>query len=153
MTQLFSTTLNCYQINLKHSRVAALNLAQLIIDLNLDIILIQEPYASKTLDSMYELKHIPAGYSSFHNLTADHAYGAAILAKSSLNAKITDIGNDNCCFGIQVSQKLLFISLYCRPSLNSIPSFFTAIIDSIPARFRSYSIIGCDINFKNKIWK
>ncbi len=36
-----SAPLKCFQINLRHSRCAALNLSQLILDLDIDVILIQ----------------------------------------------------------------------------------------------------------------
>ena len=71
--------LRCLRINLRHSRSAALNLSQLILERKLDVILIQEPYAisSPSLD----LFAIPPGYSSHHSLNKDHAFGAAILVK------------------------------------------------------------------------
>ena len=43
-----SVPLKFFQTNLMHSFSAALNLAQLILGLDLDVILIQEPYAKST---------------------------------------------------------------------------------------------------------
>ena len=37
--------LNCMQINLRHSKAASANLSQLLLDINIHIALIQEPYA------------------------------------------------------------------------------------------------------------
>lgn len=61
-----SSFLSCFQINPRHSCCASLNLAPLLLDLNIDVVLIQEPYAkASSLSSSIELKSIPLGYVSF----------------------------------------------------------------------------------------
>lgn len=96
-----SVSLKCFHINLRHSCSAALNLAQLILDLDLDVILFQEPYAkSNPFLPSAELQSIPPGYSAFHNLSKDHAFGAAIIARTSLNASICSYGLSNSSCGI-----------------------------------------------------
>jgi endonuclease/exonuclease/phosphatase (EEP) superfamily protein YafD len=54
-TSKASAPLKCLQINLRHSRCAALNLSQLILDLDIDVILIQEPYAAIPPPSLLRL--------------------------------------------------------------------------------------------------
>jgi hypothetical protein len=84
-----SFPLKCSQINLRHSRSAELNLAQLIIDLDIDVVFIQEPFAKvSSLSSSIELNFIPPGYESFHSLSSEHAFGSAIIIKASLNASL-----------------------------------------------------------------
>ena len=94
-----SAPLKCFQINLRHSRSAALNLAQLIIDLDIDVVLIQEPFAKvSSLSSSIEVKFIPPGYASFHCLSSEHAFGSAIIIRASLNASLCSFGlSNNCC--------------------------------------------------------
>ncbi|KAI9560547.1 hypothetical protein GHT06_011489 [Daphnia sinensis] len=63
-------------VNLRHSSLASSSLAQVIIDLNIDIVLVQEPYALPCIPPV--VANVPPGFSSYHQLSADHAYGAAI---------------------------------------------------------------------------
>lgn len=44
----FPNRLKCLQINLRHSSLASASLAQVILDFEIDIVLIQEPYALPT---------------------------------------------------------------------------------------------------------
>ncbi len=70
------------QINLRHSKTAAASLAQVICENDLDVILIQEPYA---IDSNQPtIVDIPAGYIAIHTLDEMHAYGVAIFVKLTL---------------------------------------------------------------------
>ena len=50
----------CLQIILQHCSTAAASLSQLILELDLDIVLIQEPYVMSTKDSF---PNLPPGYS------------------------------------------------------------------------------------------
>lgn len=70
------------QVNLRPAKVAAASLAEIVLENNLDIILIQEPHA-RNFDSPI-LVDIPPGYVAFHSLDQDHAYGAVILVRLSL---------------------------------------------------------------------
>jgi hypothetical protein len=40
------TTIKCLQLNLQHSRAATFNLAQIILQYNIDVAFVQEPYTS-----------------------------------------------------------------------------------------------------------
>ena len=111
------SSLSCLQINLRHCRAAALSLSQFILDSGFDIILIQEPYA--TFINGIEVKYIPPGYVCFHNLTKDHAYGAAVFAKASLKASHCPWGVTNSISGIRVKIKhkeIFFFSVLVFPS-------------------------------------
>ena len=146
------SSLRCLQINLRHSKAAAQNLSQLILDLDIDVLLIQEPYASfSPWSSKIEVKNV-LGYSCFHNLSSDHAFGAAIIVKSSLHATQNHISASNSCCGIVISPNLVFFSLYCRHSLGSIPSYVHVVLNSIPPILKPTIILGGDVNARNKIW-
>ena len=64
--------------------MALLHLSQLLIDLNIDIAFIQEPYATNS-DHQISQKYIPDNFISLHTLSDDHAYGATILLNRFLN--------------------------------------------------------------------
>ena len=54
------TNIKCLQINLRHSRAAALNLSQLLLDLDVDVAFIQEPFAVS--DPSVSVKYVPDNY-------------------------------------------------------------------------------------------
>ena len=58
-----SNKVKCIQINLRHSKSASLALAQVILDFEIDVVLIQEPFAFSGPTPV--VAHIPPGYSSF----------------------------------------------------------------------------------------
>jgi hypothetical protein len=123
-----SAPLKCFQINLRHSRCAALNLTQRILDLDIDLVLIQEPYAkASTLSSSIELKFISPGYSSFDCLSSSHAFGSGIIIKSLLNASPCSFAQSNNCCGLKLSKDIFLLLFYCRPSLLSIPAHLALI--------------------------
>lgn len=63
---------------IKTSKMASLSLSQVLLDLEIDIAFIHEPY-SLTADHP-QIENIPLGYSSHHLLSKnDHAFGAVIL--------------------------------------------------------------------------
>lgn len=72
------------QINLSYSKLASASLAQIIIDLNIDPILLQEPYAVHSVCPV--IPKIPCGYSSHHKLNIEHAFGSCIVVR-----------DQNCC--------------------------------------------------------
>ena len=153
-----SQSLRCIQINLRHSRAAALNLSQLLLDLNIDVALVQEPYAAPNpITSMIELKFIPPGYITAHNLhPASHAFGAAIIIKSSVKFKTLPLCPVNHYVGIIVqrnqSPNICFLSVYCRPSTIDIPYFFQCLFQSIPQLSLNNIVIGADANARNPLW-
>jgi ribonuclease HI len=143
-------SLKIIQINLKHSAAASAALSHLIIESKYDIAIIQEPY----LWADMFIPNVPDGFSSFHCLDHNHAYGALIWAKKSLGATKATGPNCNHLIGIQFPiQGVLhfFYSFYAQPSLANIYESLTALLASIGNR-RSHLIIGSDANAKNTIW-
>lgn len=80
---LHTNNFRCLQVNLRQSKTAAAALSQIILENNLDIILIQEPYARHVNPTV--LADIPNGSVAFHPLDHDHAFGAAIWSIPSLS--------------------------------------------------------------------
>jgi hypothetical protein len=71
------------------------------------------PYAAvSSWSSSIELKFIPAGYVSFNGLSSEHAFGAAIIIKASVNAFFCSFGLSNNCCGIKLPNNLFFFSIY-----------------------------------------
>ena len=147
-----SHTLKCLQINLRHSKAASANLAQLILDRSLDIILIQEPYVFPGLPP--SIANVPPGYSSFHALTNDHAYGAAVIVRDSL-ARLGKLvtrhhGNYAACVELRTkSGSLRFVSVYLRSSLPDLSSAFVPVLSSFAS---PSTIFGVDGNAKHPMW-
>lgn len=83
----------CCQINLQHKKKAMERTKRLLVDRNIDIALIQEPYALGA--AAPEMYGVPAGYTAFHNLTEHHTSGAAVIAKNSLRPKICSYGRND----------------------------------------------------------
>ncbi|KZS19677.1 Uncharacterized protein APZ42_013841 [Daphnia magna] len=78
LNRLFS----CLQVNLRHSKVASASLAEVILENNLEVILIQEPFSKNQKSPT--IMNIPLGCVTFHALTYDHAYVVEILVKLAL---------------------------------------------------------------------
>ena len=141
----------CLQINLQHCKVASLNLSQVLVELDIDIALIQEPYAiTNKFNNELLMPNIPSNYTVYHNLNKEHAFGAIILAKKSLKAINIAVPNTNNCVGVQLNKypSFNFFSVYCRPSLSL--DYFLNLIKSSPNLERS--VIGMDSNAKNNLW-
>jgi hypothetical protein len=68
--------LKCEQINIRHSGAATLHLSQILLDLDIDIVLVQEPYAKPNLflNDIIPIPFLPDQYTVHHNLNEDHAY-------------------------------------------------------------------------------
>ena len=123
----------CLQISLHHSKLASLSLAQVVLNFDIDIAMIQESYAFTATTPV--VANIPPGYSIYHNLTRDHAYGSAILVRDSLAKayKLTTKHFDNhvSCIELKThSGTYRFASVYLSRSiadpelsLNTIHSF------------------------------
>ena len=77
-----NNSLLCLQVNLQHSKIASANLSQVLLELDIDIALIQEPYAiTNKFNNELFIPNIPNNYSIHHCLNKDHAFGAIIIAK------------------------------------------------------------------------
>lgn len=127
--------LNCLQINLRHSKRASANLAQLLLDLNIDVALIQEPYAS-IINGTVTLANVPCKYTAFYELSKEHAYGAVILVNKTLKASKVQLASlcENHVIGVTIrslSPAPTLFSIYCRPALASLWPILTPL-SSIP---------------------
>ena len=71
------------QINLRYSMSGSLHLCKLLIDLDIDIAIIQEPYANiNSFNNKIQIPSVPDFYSIHHSPNNKHAlYGAIILSK------------------------------------------------------------------------
>ena len=119
--------LKCFQINLRHSLSAALNLAQLIIDLDIDVVLIQEPFAKfSSLSSSIEVQ-IHSAWLRLFSLSLIRA----CVIRASLNASLCRFGLSNNCCDIKLPNNVFFFSIYCRPSIPCIPSHLVSILVDI----------------------
>ncbi len=152
----FSTpksSLRCLQINLRHSKLASLSLSQILLDFDIDIALLQEPYAL-TADPP-QIANIPPGYSSHHLLSKnDHAFGAAILTRDSSIPRATSLLplSNNFTAGIEISTKsgsIKLFSVYLRPSL---PNFEAVIEQLFSSETNSLSLFSMDANAHNQLW-
>ena len=143
--------LKCLQINLRHSRRASASLAQVILENDIDIVFIQEPYAICMHASV--LTNVPPGYDAFHNLSNDHAFGAAIIVKSCYSVVPRPVP-------VQLSKFVSFIdvtkcvgtfrllSIYVRPSIRDISSTLRPILDCY---LTPTTIIAIDSNAKKLV--
>ena len=148
-------TLNIIQINLRHSAAASAMLGHLILERNVDIILIQEPYVSNYPE--LRIPNVPKGYTTFHNLNEDHAYGALIIARGRLKASKSHLTQHNAAVGINIQiasgrKQLSLFSIYARPSTNSIDDIFTPLLAAL-GDIKARTVIGMDANAKNKTWR
>jgi hypothetical protein len=57
---------------MQHAKAAALHLSQLLIDMNIDVVFIQEPYAISQPNIF--LQYIPDHFVQLHSLSHDHAF-------------------------------------------------------------------------------
>jgi hypothetical protein len=137
---------------MQHAKAAALHLSQLLIDMNIDIVFIQEPYALS--QSNVSLKYIPDHFVQLHSLSHDHAFGAAILAKRSLNPSLLPLEISNCAAGAKIiihDQPLFLFSVYFRPSLIDLKSFLYDLSRSLTPEITSRSILCFDANARNSL--
>ena len=152
-SQSLNRSLKCLQINLRHSKNASLHLSQLLFDLNIDVALIQEPYA--VADPLPRLKYLPDDYVELHSLTTDHAYGAAVVAKKSLQAFAFPLNTPNSVAGVKVVTKkneLYLFSIYCRPSLQNFDTFLNSFFSYLTPNIIDRSVFCFDSNARSPLW-
>ena len=75
------------QINLRHARLATASFAQTLLETDVDVALVQEPYATCSSTSSPIIPFVPDSYEVFHMLNEDFLFGAAIVAKKSLQGR------------------------------------------------------------------
>ncbi len=151
-TKPIQNSFKCMQINLRHAKAAAASLSVVTLENNLDIILIQEPYACNASSST--LVDIPLGYVAFHSLDRDHAYGAAIFIKTSLaiscRAVSRCLSNRFAAVDLHMCGRTFrFISMYVRPSCLHSSAEFRSAFHSL---LSPLTVIGVDSNAKNSLW-
>jgi hypothetical protein len=123
-----------------------------VLDLDIDVVLIQEPYAYSA--EIPVVANIPPGFSAFHHLSNDHAYGSVILIKDSIstadNLSVMHLSNFASCVELHTkSGPLRFASIYLRPSISDFASTVQSIFDALSS---PYSVFGLDFNTKNRVW-
>ena len=122
--------IRCIQINLQHNRTASAALPQVILDLNVDIVFIQEPYTMKKL-----VPNIPFGYSVRHALDNGALYGAILIIRNNLCSSsniITNHSSDQ-VIGVELAKGLRICSIYCRASPTGISEVLNPVLsDSRP---------------------
>ena len=143
--------LKCLQINLQHNSAAAADLSQLILDLNLDVILVQEPFCNC---SNGKISNVPRGYKTFHFPSAAFQYGTAIIVKSNIVGKpILDI----CCNEVVALEmvsngtRVQILSVYCRPML---PNLFEVMnpLFACSSLQAGNAILCMDSNAHDPLW-
>ena len=143
------------QINLRHSRLASAALSQILLDQDIDIALVQEPYATKiNADSPPTIPHLPDSFEALHRLGSDHLYGAAIIAKRSLKCHLQTDLSVNHVAAVRLDfdgRTFLLLSIYLRPSLPSLEAELLPIL-SHSSLLLMRTIIGADTNAKSPLW-
>ncbi|KZS06380.1 Uncharacterized protein APZ42_030179 [Daphnia magna] len=140
------------QINLRHCEAASALLAKTIDDYKVDIVMIQEPYATKRLDH-YDLKYIPEGFTAFHNLSDQHPYGSVILVNNGIKAHMEKCSSNEVVvvkIGSEES-KFLLICAYCRPSSPSISLTIKSYLKTYETELKR-AVICMDSNAKSPVW-
>lgn len=96
--------------------------------------------------------NVPPGFSSYHQLTDDHAYGSAILIRDSIakagKLDFKDISNFAACVATS-KQPLRLSSIYLSPTNPNLSATVPPILGAVAATF---TIIGSDANAKSLLW-
>jgi hypothetical protein len=111
-----------------------------VLDLDIDVVLIQEPYAYSA--EIPVVANIPPGFSAFYHLSNDHAYGSVILIKDSIstagNLSVMHLSNFASCVELHTkSGPLRFASIYLRPSISDFASTVQSIFDALSSPWTS----------------
>ena len=127
-------------------------LAQIVLDLSIDVVLIQESYAFSADTPV--LSDISLGIYAYHDLSSGNAYGAAILIRQSLvkNGDLTFFhkGNHATCVEIHCRfGRFRFASLYLGPSL---PNFVSSTKECLELVSSTFAVIDVDSNTRNQLW-
>ena len=112
-------------------------------------------YWRSWLTGVIEVMFLPPEYTTVHNLTSEHAFGSAIILKSSLPKRVLPVSPSNyysCVIVDYGSQTFLFTSVYCLPSTPDIPSLFKNILLAFPSTLIKNVVICADLNGKSPLW-
>jgi hypothetical protein len=118
-------------------------LSHVICENELDVILIQEPYATNSNSPV--ISDIPPGYIAFHSLNDSHAYGGELAS----SCRTTSTPGCNHVAGVDIGS-FRFLSAYFRPSNDDISSLFHSAFQNLVSPF---TVIAMDPNAKNRLWK
>lgn len=141
--------LRCLQVNLQHRKKSMERTKRIIIDRNIDIALIQEPYAIGNTSP--ELYGVPAGYTAFHNLTENHPHGTAIIAKNSLRAKLCNYGRNEVT-GLQIrycDKFYHFYSVFCTANCTNVSTMLSPLLSPAP---QASLVIAMDASARHPKW-
>lgn len=139
------------QINLQNCEMASLAMSKVLLDLNIDIALIQEPF-------QYYLKgvipHLPNNYKLFHKL--QEARGGALIAikKSIQGTVLLKSSHSAATIEFQWGGERVFASsIYTRP-VDGIPpaSKIRTVLHDNPQIRIPHLLVGIDANARNVIW-
>lgn len=140
------------QINLRHCKAASALLPKTIEDYQVDIAMIQEPYAIKNIHGV-EPANVPPGFSAFYNLNDNHHFGSMILVKNSIKASMEKCSSNEITI-VKVSSSpsmILLICAYCRPSSLTISSTIKSYLLAYEADLKK-AVICLDANAKSPAW-
>lgn len=147
-----ASTITILQIKLRHSKAASILLMKTVTDNNVDVVLIQEPYAIKK--ATVELPNVPPGFTAYHRLGDDFQYGSAILVKSSVESKMLEKKTNNQVTCVQIfsgKEAVLLMSAYCRPSTQGVGTVISQPFKH-HSRLLPRALIALDSNAKNVLW-
>ena len=144
-------SLNCLQINIQHSSAASASLSQIILDLDVDIVFLQEPYFLNNSD---KLANVPPGYHFCHVPGTSNFYSSAIIFKRTL-----PLSNNPELSSPQVAVVGLpfetgfvqLVSMYCRPSEQNLSMTLDPLLTHPSFHVKS-SIICMDSNAHHPLW-
>jgi hypothetical protein len=102
------------------------------------------------------LANIPPSFSSFHQLSTDHAYGSAILVRNQIvrSGKLSTchLSNFSTCVAINTNiGTFRLASVYLRPSI-SLPEFSSSLFSILNSVASPNSLICIDSNAKSPVW-
>ena len=150
-----SPVLTCIQANLRHGKTASASFAQIMMELDIDVALVQKPYAffDKLIPGVPIVADVPEGFEALHRLDTEHHYGAALLTKKKLRATLCRDASNNhvACATIPMGPALVtFASVYIRPTAANIESVLSAPLQAIDRL--NLSVLGIDANARNPLW-
>jgi hypothetical protein len=100
------------------------------------------------------VSNVPPGYKCFHNLNSDHAYGALIFSRASLNAQLCPKLSANNVSAIEFkfhSVPTYVISAYLRPTIKNPDETLHAHCNLLKNDTQT-TIFCIYFNAKNKLW-
>ena len=150
-----SNTVKFLQINLRHGRLAAAAFSQTLLDLNIDVALVQEPYAYRdSSNAPLQIPNLPDTYEALHMLDENYLFGAMIVAKKTLRCELLPDLSSNHVAAARLKLDgvaILLFSIYLRPALPSLESNVLPILAG-SSELLPLTIIGADLNAKNPLW-